>query len=46
LRLVAFEGSADRLPQILAGSLGGPAQRRFELGESLFDRVEVGAVGR
>jgi hypothetical protein len=34
-----------RFDETLAGALGGLAQNRFELGEGLLDRVEVGAVG-
>jgi hypothetical protein len=44
--LVAIEGSADGLPQAIAGALCGLAQYRLELGEGLFDRVEVLAIGR
>lgn len=34
------------VPEGASGSLGGLAQQRLELGEGLFDGVEVGTVGR
>ena len=37
---------ADGGPKAADGPLGGLAQQRLELGERLFDRVEVGAVRR
>jgi len=46
LRREAVEGLTDGLPQDVASARGGLAQRRFELGEGLFDWVEIGAVGR
>jgi hypothetical protein len=46
LRRVALEGLANGLPEGFAGALCRLAQRRLELGESLLDWVEVGAVGR
>jgi hypothetical protein len=42
----ALEESADAPPSGLDGALGSFAQKRFELGEDLLDRVEIGAVGR
>src|SRR3954471_10225739 len=36
----------DGLPQALDRALGGFAQQRLVFGESLLDRVQVGAVGR
>jgi hypothetical protein len=36
----------DRVPEAVNGVLGGLAQVCLELGEGLFNRVEVGAVGR
>jgi hypothetical protein len=44
-RKVIDEG-ADALPWRGFGSLGGLAPQVLELGEDLFDRVDVGAVGR
>src|SRR3569833_1545530 len=38
--------ATDSLPQILDRALGGFAQERLVLGESLLDRVQVGAVRR
>jgi DDE family transposase len=46
LRRVAIEGLANGLPEGFASALCRLAQRRLELGESLLDWVEVGAVGR
>jgi len=46
LRRVALECLANGLPESVAGALCRLAQRRLELGESLLDWVEVGAVGR
>lgn len=40
------EQVADTPPSGLLGSFSGLAQEVFELGKDLFDRVEVGAVGR
>jgi hypothetical protein len=45
LRLKSVECLTDKLPEALAGALGGLAQRRLEFGEGLIDRVEVWAVG-
>ena len=45
-RLVAFEDTANRLPERVPGAFGRAAQRRFELSEDLLDRIEFGAVGR
>lgn len=45
-RREAVEEFADASPDGFDGSLGGFAQARFQLGEDLFDRIEVGAVGR
>jgi hypothetical protein len=41
-----IEQFADTLPCCFDGSLGGFSQEQFELGEHLFDRVQVGRVGR
>src|SRR3954463_5574302 len=38
--------AADGLPQALDGALRGFAQQRLVFGESLLDRVQIGAVGR
>jgi hypothetical protein len=43
---VVFHMSPDALPYVLEASLLGFAHDVFELGEDLFDRVEIGAVGR
>lgn len=46
--LIGFEGwqhCADRFPDIFDGTLLSLAQHRLELGENLFDRIEVGRVG-
>ena len=40
------EQGADAPPCGLDGSLVGLAEQRLELGEDLFDRIEVGRVGR
>jgi hypothetical protein len=37
---------ADGVPQGIDGAGGGFAQQRLELGEDLFDEIEVGAVRR
>lgn len=37
--------SADRVPQSLDGSLGLCSQLRFEFGEGVLNRIEVGTVG-
>jgi hypothetical protein len=42
---VSEEGS-DLSPGVFDGSLGGFAEQRLELGEDLFDGIEVGAVLR
>jgi hypothetical protein len=46
LQRIGIKGAADGLPQAVAGSFCGLAQRRLELGKSLLDRVETGTVGR
>ena len=40
------EGVGDCCDESFDGSGSGLSQQGFELGEELFDRVEVGAVGR
>jgi hypothetical protein len=40
------EGLADGVPEGVDGSGRGGAEQRLELGEQLFDRVQIGAVGR
>ena len=40
------EEATDREPEGFAGSFGGLAQERLQLGEGELDRVEIGAVGR
>ena len=40
------EELADTSPGGLDGALGGLAQQGLELGEDLFDGIEIGAVGR
>ena len=40
-----FEGAGDGCNQGVEGSCRGFAQERFELGEPLLDRVEIGAIG-
>ena len=40
------EERSDALPCFLYGSLGGFSQEQLELGEDLFDGIEVGGVGR
>ena len=40
------EERSDALPCCLYGSLGGFSQEQFELGEDLFDWIEVRGVGR
>ena len=42
----AIEAFADDAPEAVDGSLGGFSQQGFELGEQLFDWIEVRAVGR
>ena len=42
----AIEQVANRVPEVIDGSLGGFSEERLELGEYLFDRVEVGRIGR
>jgi len=44
--LVKVGDAADGLPQALDGALRGFAQQRLVFGESLLDRVQIGAVGR
>ena len=46
MRWEGVEEGADALPCGVDGSLGGFAQQQLELGEDLFDRIEVGRVGR
>jgi len=41
-----MEQSADALPCGFDRAFSGFSQEEFEFGEDLFDRVEVGAVGR
>lgn len=38
--------NGDGLPQLIDGPCGGLSQVRFELGEGLLDRIEIGRVGR
>ena len=42
--LVGREGLEDFADRVAEGSGGGLAQGAFELGENLFDRVEVGRI--
>ncbi len=42
----AVEQGADPLPRRLNGPFGRVPQQRFELGEDLFNRVEIRGVGR
>ena len=42
----AIEQVANRVPEVIDGSLGGFSEERLEFGEYLFDRVEVGRIGR
>jgi hypothetical protein len=42
----AIDGAADTVPKGIDGSVSHFSQRVFELGENLFDRIEVRAVGR
>ena len=42
----AFEQRSDPFPDGLDGALLGFSEERFELGEDLFDRVQIGTVGR
>ena len=46
LRTNLGEGFGDCCDEGFDGPGGGLSQQGFELGEELFDRVEVGAVGR
>jgi hypothetical protein len=41
-----FEELTGGLPQRLFRASGSLTQQRFELGKELFDRVEIGAIGR
>src|ERR1700731_4257425 len=41
-----FDRLSDGFDERFECSRGGPSQRCFELGKHLFDRIEVGAVGR
>jgi hypothetical protein len=40
------EGISDSGPKGIKGSNGGLADQRFQLGEQLFNRIEVGRVAR
>jgi len=40
------EAVPDGLPEAIAGALASFFEPGLELGEGLFDRVEIGAVGR
>jgi len=40
------QGARDLVPQLCSSARCGLAQGRFELGEDLFDWVEIGAIGR
>jgi hypothetical protein len=42
----ALQERTDALPGGLNCGFGGFAQQRFELGEDLLDRIEIGTVGR
>jgi len=42
----AIEQGADTFPSRLESTLGRLAQEVFELGEDLFDRIEIWAIGR
>ena len=42
----AIEQVANRVPEVIDGSLGGFSEERLEFGGYLFDRVEVGRIGR
>ena len=42
----AFEQGSDPFPDGLDGALPGFSEERFELGEDLFNRVQIGAIGR
>jgi len=46
VRSEEIEQSADSLPCCFDSSLGGLSEQRFKLSEHLFDRIEVGTVGR
>jgi hypothetical protein len=46
MRAEFLEQPADALPSRLDGSCRSVSQQRLELGEHLFDRVEVRTVGR
>jgi hypothetical protein len=46
LRCEAVQQGADALPGCLDGSLSSLSEQGFELGKSLLDRIEVGAVRR
>jgi hypothetical protein len=39
---VGFQEAADGRPELVLGPGGGLAQERLELGEQLFDRVQIG----
>jgi hypothetical protein len=41
-----FEEFSDTLPGFGDGAFSGFTQEGFQLGEGLFDRILVGAVGR
>src|SRR5271155_5000264 len=40
------EGLADRAPGVFEGSGAGLSHQVLKFGEDLFDRVEIGAIGR
>src|SRR4051812_45614369 len=42
----AWDKVAERFPECVDGSQCPGAQQRFEFGENLLDRVQVGAIGR
>lgn len=45
-RRALLERRSDGLPETVDGTCSGLAQNRLDLGEELFDRVEIWAVGR
>jgi hypothetical protein len=44
--IASFESHADGVPKSLFGSRRKRTQDRFDLGEELLDRIEIGTVGR
>lgn len=46
MRREEIEQCADAFPCCLDRALGGLAQKQLEFGEDLFDRIEIGTVGR